>query len=98
MGLIKLIKLSKGEQVKPPKFFRKSENKLAQEQKRLSRKKKGSGKRNKQRIIVSKVHRRIRNQRKDFAHKLSKNLVDNYDLIKFENLQIKKYGSESSSC
>ena len=49
MGLIKLIKLSKGEQVKPPKFFRKSENKLAQEQKRLSRKKKGSGKRNKQR-------------------------------------------------
>ena len=89
MGLIKLIKLSKGEQVKPPKFFRKSEDKLAQEQKRLSRKKKGLGKRNKQRIIVSKVHRRIRNQRKDFAHKLSKNLVDNYDLIKFENLQIK---------
>ena len=89
MGLIKLIKLSKGEQVKPPKFFRKSEDKLAQEQKRLSRKKKGSGKRNKQRIIVSKVHRRIRNQRKDFAHKVSKNLVDNYDLIKFEDLQIK---------
>jgi len=34
------------------------------------------------------VHRRIRNQRKDFAHKLSRMLVDTYDLIKFEDLQI----------
>ncbi|MBU4075732.1 MAG: transposase, partial [Euryarchaeota archaeon] len=89
VGLIDLITLSNGEQIKPPKFLRESEDKLKQEQKRLSRKKKGSGKRNKQRVIVSKVHRKIRNQRKDFAHKLSRNLVDTYDLIKFEDLQIK---------
>ncbi|MCX9089662.1 MAG: transposase, partial [Candidatus Methanoperedens sp.] len=57
--------------------------------KRLSRKKKGSGKRNKQRIIVSKTHRKIRNQRTDFAHKTSRMLVNNYDHIKFEDLQIK---------
>ena len=50
---------------------------------------KRSEKRNKQRIIVAKVHRKIRNQRKDFAHKTSRMLVDNYDLIKFEDLQIK---------
>ena len=89
VGLIDLITLSNGEQIKPPKFLRESEDKLTQEQKRLSRKRKGSGKRNKQRVIVSKVHRKIRNQRKDFAHKLSINLVDTYDLIKFEDLQIK---------
>ncbi|MDP3103822.1 MAG: transposase [Candidatus Methanoperedens sp.] len=89
VGLISLITLSNGEQIEPPKFLRESEDKLTQEQKRLSRKKKGSGKRNKQRIIVSKVHRKIRNQRKDFAHKTSRMLVDNYDLIKFEDLQIK---------
>jgi putative transposase len=89
VGLIDLITLSNGEQIKPPKFLRESEDKLTQEQKRLSRKRKGSGKRNKQRVIVSKVHRKIRNQRKDFAHKLSINLVNTYDLIKFEYLQIK---------
>lgn len=89
VGLIDLITLSNGQQVKPPKFLRESEDKLTQEQKRLSRKKKGSGKRNRQKIIVAKVHRKIRNQRKDFAHKLSRNLVDTYDSIKFEDLQIK---------
>ncbi len=89
VGLIDLITLSNGEQIKPPKFLRTSEDKLKQEQKRLSRKKKRSGKRNKQRIIVAKVHKKIRNQRKDFAHKTSRMLVDNYDLIKFEDLQIK---------
>ncbi len=89
VGLIDLITLSNGEQVKPPKFLRASEDKLTHEQKRLSRKKKGSEKRNKQRIIVAKVHRKIRNQRKEFAHKTSRMLVDNFDLIKFEDLQIK---------
>lgn len=89
VGLIDLVTLSNGRQVKPPKFLRESEDKLTQEQKRLSRKKKGSGKRNRQKIIVAKVHRKIRNQRKDFAHKLSRNLVDTYDSIKFEDLQIK---------
>ena len=89
VGLIDLITLNDGEQIKPPKFLRESEDKLTQEQKRLSRKQKRSGKRKRQRIIVAKGHRRIRNQRKDFAHKLSRNLVDTYYLIKFEDLQIK---------
>jgi len=88
VGLIDLITLSNGEQIKPPKFLRESEDKLTHEQKRLSPKKKGSGKRNKQRIIIAKVHRTIRNQRKDFAHKISRMLVDTYDLIKFEDLHI----------
>ncbi|MDO8727707.1 MAG: transposase, partial [Candidatus Methanoperedens sp.] len=89
VGLISLITLSNGEHIEPPKFLRESEDKLTHEQKRLSRKMKGSGKRNKQQIIVGKVHRKIRNQRKDFAHKTSRMLVDNYDLIKFEDLRIK---------
>jgi putative transposase len=80
--------MSNGEQAKPPKFLRESEDKLMQEQKRLSRKKPKSNKRNKQRVKVAKVHRKIRNQRKDFAHKLSKKLVDSYDLIKFEDLRV----------
>ena len=89
VGLSSLITMSNGEQIEPPEFLRESDDKLTHEQKRLSRKKKGSGKRNKQKIIVAKVHRKIRNQRKDFAHKTSRKLVDTYDYIVFEDLQIK---------
>jgi len=89
VGLIDLITLSNGEQIASPKFLRESEDKLIHEQKRLSRKKLRSKNRNNQRVIVAKTHRKIRNQRKDFAHKLSRNLVDTYDCIVFEDLQIK---------
>jgi len=88
VGLSSLITMSNGCQIEPPEFLRKSEDKLTHEQKRLSRKKKRSQNRNKQRVIVAKVHRRIRNQRKDFAHKTSKKLVNEYDRIVFEDLQI----------
>ncbi len=88
-GLSSLITLSNGRQIEPPGFLRESEEKLTQEQKRLSRKKLRSKNRNKQRIKVAKVHRKIRDQRTDFAHKTSRKLVDAYDHIVFENLQIK---------
>lgn len=89
VGLKSLLTLSNGKKIEPPKFFRKSENQLAWEQRKLSRKKKGSKNRNKQRVKVAKVHRKIRNQRKDFAHKLSRKLVNTFDEIVFEDLQIK---------
>lgn len=88
-GLRSLLTLSDGKQIDAPEFLRTSEEKLAHEQKRLSRKKKGSANRQKQRVIVARVHRKIRNQRKDFAHKTSRTLINNYDLIAFENLNIK---------
>ena len=88
VGLKSLITMSNGCQIEPPEFLRKSEDKLTHEQKRLSRKKLRSKNRNNQRIIVAKVHRRIRNQRKDFAHKISKILVEEYDCIVFEDLQV----------
>ena len=89
VGLISLITMSNGSQIEPPKFLRQSEKRLAREQIHLSKKKLRSKNRNKQRIIVAKVHRRIRNQRKDFAHKISRELVEEYDHIVFEDLQIK---------
>ncbi len=89
VGLKSLVTLSNGNQIEPPKYFRQSEKKLAKAQKGLSRKKKGSSNRNKQRTEVARIHRHIRNQRKDFAHKVSRGLVDAYDVIVFEKLQIK---------
>lgn len=89
VGLKSLLTLSTGEIIEPPKFLRQSEEKLVWEQRQLSKKKIGSANRNKQRIKVARVHRKIRNQRKDFAHKTSRMLVNTYDRIVFEKLQIK---------
>ena len=89
VGLSSLITMSNGFQIEPPEFLRASEVKLTREQKRLSRKKKRSQNRKKQVVVVAKVHRRIRNQRKDFAHKTSRMLVETFDHIVFEDLQIK---------
>jgi len=89
VGLTDLLALNNGEMIKPPKFLRKSELKLGKEQRRLARKKLRSNNRKDQKITVAKVHQTIRNQRKDFAHKTARNLVKRFDLIAFEDLQIK---------
>lgn len=89
LGLTSIITTDTGEKVDPPKHLRKSEEKLSREQRRLSRKVKGSNNRRKQKRIVGRVHRKIRNQRTDFNHKLSRDLVNNNDLIAFEDLSIK---------
>jgi putative transposase len=89
VGIKTFAVLSDGEYFDNPRHLLKSEKKLSRTQRRLSRRVKGSKNRNKQRIEVAKVHRRIRRQRDDFLHKLSKQLVDNYGCIVFENLNIR---------
>jgi putative transposase len=88
VGLKSLLTLHTGVTIANPRWFRNSEKKVAKEQRRKDRKVKGSNNRYKQNKKVAQVHRKIRNQRKDFHHKLSRNLVDNYDLIVYENLKI----------
>ncbi|MCK5762144.1 MAG: transposase, partial [Candidatus Izimaplasma sp.] len=72
------------------KYLQKSLSKLAQEQRRLSRKKKGSNNRHKQRIKVARTYEKISNQRNDFLHKLSRKLVNGYDIICVESLDLKE--------
>jgi putative transposase len=88
LGLSSLVTLSNGERVESPKFLRKSEKKLKREQRRLSRKKKGSQNRRKQVTKLARIHRKIRLRRTDFNHKLSRILVNRFDVIGFENLRI----------
>ena len=54
----------------------------------MSKKKKGSRNRKKQRVKVARTHEEVVNQRNDFLHKLSKHYVDNYALIAHENLNV----------
>jgi len=89
VGIEKFAALSDGTLIENPKFLRKSEVKLKHEQRCLSRKKKGSNSRMKQKEKLAKLHRKIANQRNDFLHKESQNLIINYDVIVFENLRIK---------
>lgn len=96
LGLDSLIVTSDGEKIKPPKFYRKYERKLAKYQKRLSRKLKGSQNRKKARIKVAKVHNKIANCRSDSHHKLSRKLVDENQVIVFEDLNIK--GMSKNHC
>ena len=88
VGLEKFAALSDGILIPNPKFLRLSETKLKHEQRVLSRKKKGSNSRKKQKARLAKVHLKIKNQRNDFLHKESHKLVNNYDLIVFEDLRI----------
>ena len=80
---------SDGNKFDNPKYLAKSEKKLVREQKRLSRKPKGSKNRNKSRVKVAKIHEKITNQRNDFLHKTTINLVKDYDVISVESLKIK---------
>lgn len=72
-----------------PKYYRKSERKLARLQRRLSRKSKDSKRRVKARIEVARLHEHIANQRNDMLHKLSTELVRKYDVICIEDLAVK---------
>ena len=69
-------------------FYRKAQKKLAKEQKKLSRKKSKSNNYNKQLLKVQKISNHIANQRKDFCHKLSRELVNQYDVFCFEDLDL----------
>jgi len=88
VGLKNLITLSTGEIVEYPRYYVKSEKKLAAAQRSLSRKKKGSANRRKARIKVAKLHQRVQHLRDEFLHQTSRRLVDSADLIVFENLNI----------
>lgn len=79
---------SNGEILSWHRYFRENQSKLAKEQRRLSRKKKGSKNHEKQKSKVNKIYEHIKNQRLDRAHKTSHMLVDNYDLIAFEGINL----------
>ena len=95
LGLKELIVDSDGNKYKNHKYLTKSQNKLAKEQRKLSKMVKGSNNRNKQRIKVAKIHKKIENQRNDYLHKLSKKIIDENQIICIEDLKVKDMMSDS---
>jgi putative transposase len=79
---------SEGEMVEAPRYFHRAQEKLANAQQNLARKKRSSNRRKQARRRVARLHRKIANQRKDFHHKLARNLVNRYGTIVHEDLNV----------
>ena len=114
LGVRTLVALSDGTKIENPKHLKKFEEKLAIEQRKLPAKelketeeidvdrkkiKQSSGRRNKQVLKVNKIHKKIRNIRKDFLHKLTSSLIKNQDWTSFcmEDLNVKEMIEENYS-
>lgn len=86
MGLKSFAVTSDGVEYPNHKYLAKSLCKLARLQRQFSRKSKGSKRREKARVKVARLQEHVSNQRQDMLHKLSTQLVRDYDLISIENL------------
>ncbi|MBM7844467.1 RNA-guided endonuclease InsQ/TnpB family protein [Herpetosiphon giganteus] len=89
VGLESFTTLSTGEKTAPPKFYRRSQKKLACAQRKLFRAQKRSNNRLKARKRVAKIHQKISNQRADWLHKHALGIVQRFDVVCIEDLNIK---------
>ena len=89
VGIESFATFSNGERIENPRFFKKGEKALAKAQRKLSKLEKGTKERRKAGKGVAKIHERIKNQRKDFCHKQAKKIIDQYQYICIEDLNIK---------
>jgi len=89
VGLNHFYTDSTGETVSNPRHLRQSEKALKRLQKRVSRKKKGSGNRKKAINKLGRKHLKVSRQRKDFAIKTALCVVKSSDFVAYENLQVK---------
>ena len=89
LGVKDLVITSDGKKYKNHKFFDKYKKQLKTAQQHLSRKVKGSNKYENQRLKVARIHEKIANCRSDVLHKITHELVMNYDTVCLEDLNIK---------
>lgn len=87
VGIKSFAITSDGVEYPSNKYFKQSEKKLAKLQRELSRKPKGSNRHEKARIKVARLIEHIANQRKDYLHKLSTELIRQNDVICIEDLK-----------
>ena len=88
-GIKAFITTSDGEIIESPNYLRKSELKLKRLSRRLSRKQPSAKNRYKAQKLLARQHEKVSNQRQDFLHKLSKQLVSDNQAIYIESLAIR---------
>ncbi len=87
VGLKSFATLSTGEHIDNPRWYRATEDRLVEAQRALSSKPKGSGSRRRVRKVVSRLHKKAREQRRDFQHKLAHRIVSENSLIAVEDIK-----------
>lgn len=90
LGVSHLATLSNGEMIEHPRYYRKAKKVLEKRQQALSRKKRGSHRRAKAKKLLGRAHKKIANQRRDFLHKAARQLVNRYQMLVFEDIQVRK--------
>ncbi len=88
LGVTNQVATSEGELKKGKHFGSNAQKKLGHAQRKLSLKQRGSNRRQRQVREVARLHLKVKNQRSDAAHKLSRQLVNDYDFIAHEDLKI----------
>jgi putative transposase len=95
LGLKTFATLSDGDVIKNPRHFKKYEERLVFLQREVSKKKKGSTSRKIAKVKVAKLHEKISDCRRDFLHKISTGLVNDYSIIALERLASKEMAEEN---
>jgi putative transposase len=89
VGLKEFLTTSEGETVAIPQLYRKAGKRLRTMQKRVSRRKKGSNRRQKAVKQLGKCHKKVADKRKDFHFKTANYLLKKYDVVAVEDLNVK---------
>ncbi|QNO14179.1 IS200/IS605 family element transposase accessory protein TnpB [Alkalicella caledoniensis] len=89
LGISNFLIDSDGNTISNPKILYKHERKLAKLQRQLAKKQKTSNNRNKMRIKVARLHEKISDTRRDFLHKLSKQIINENQVIVSEDLNVR---------
>ncbi len=89
VGLENFATLSDGQVIENPRYLRKAENALKIQQRLVSKKRRGGANRKKAVRLLGKKHLKVQNQRRDFFHKTSLQLIREFDEIAVEELNIK---------
>jgi putative transposase len=89
LGLKSMVITSDGHSYGNPKFFAKDEKKLAKAQRRHAKKQNGSKNRNKARLKIARIHKKIADRRRDYQHQLSTRIIRENQVVCVESLQVK---------
>jgi putative transposase len=88
VGVTRFLTTSDGQIVDNPRFLAAAQDAIADLQRRKARAQRGSGNRRRIRRQVAKAWRKVRNQRRDFHHKIARALVDGCDALGLEKLHV----------
>lgn len=88
LGIKEFATLSDGIVIDNPKYLRENQSMISRIQRHMSRKIKGSSRWHKNRLRIARLHNKVSNKRLWFLHNLTTYLVDNYDTICIEDLNV----------